>query len=74
MQSTSEAERQKQYYGRKANVISLETGDLVLAKANAYKGERKVEDGWEEEPCEVECQVTDGISSYLLKNQQTGCS
>ena len=38
MQSTSEAERQKQYYNRKANAISLEPGDLVLAKADAPTG------------------------------------
>ena len=44
VQSTSEAERQKWYYDRKANAISLEPGDLVLAKANAYKGKRKVKD------------------------------
>ena len=63
MQSTSEAERQKQYYDRKANVISLEPGDLVLAKGKAYKEKRKVKDQWEEEPYEVECQ-----------KWQTGCS
>ena len=34
----SEAERQKQYFDRKANYISLDPGNLVLAKANAYKG------------------------------------
>ena len=73
-QSMSEAERKKQYYDRKVNAISLEQGDLVLAKANAYKGMRKVKDQWEEELYEVECQVADGIPSYLLKNQQTGCS
>ena len=33
-----------------ASAVSLE-GDLVLAKANAYKGRRKVKDQWEEEPC-----------------------
>ena len=54
MQSTSEAEKQKQSYDRKANAVSLEVGDLVLAKANAYKGKRKVKDQWEEEPYEVE--------------------
>ena len=43
-ESTAEAKRQKQYYDRKANTILLETGDLVLAKANAYKGKRKVKD------------------------------
>ena len=34
VQSISEAEGQKWYYSRKANVISLEPGDLVLAKAD----------------------------------------
>ena len=34
-QPTSEAERQKQHYYRKANAVSLKPGDLVLAKANA---------------------------------------
>ena len=47
VQSTSEAERQKWYYDRKANGISEEPGDLVLAKANAHKGKRKMEDWWE---------------------------
>ena len=35
VQSTSESERQKLHYDRKANAISLDPGDLVLAKANA---------------------------------------
>ena len=73
-QSTSEAERQKQYYDRKANAISLETGDLILAKADAYKGKRKVKDQWEEEPYEVEQQVAEGVLSYLMKNQWMGYS
>ena len=72
-QSTSEAERQKWYYDRKANAISLEPGDLVLTKADSYKGKRKVKDHWEEVPYEVECQVTKEIPSYHMKNQQTGC-
>ena len=74
VQSTSEAERQKWYYDRKAKAIWLGTGDLVLAKANAYRGRRKVKDQWEEEPYKMECQVVEGIPSYLVKNQQTGCS
>ena len=44
VKSTSEAERQKQHYNRKANVVSLEPGDLVLARADAYRGRRKVKD------------------------------
>ena len=70
----SEAERQKQYYDRKANAVSLEPGDLVFAKFNAYRVKRKVKDQWEEEMYEVECQVAKGIPSHLMKNQQTGCS
>ena len=74
MQSMSEAERQKWNYNRKANTVSLEPGDLVLAKADAYKGRRKVKDQWEEELYEVDHQVVEGVPSYLVKNQQTGHS
>ena len=74
VQSTSEAERQRWYYDCKANTISLEPGNLVLDKANAYKGRRKVKDWWEEEPCEVECRTAKGIPYYLMKNQLTRCS
>ena len=49
VQSTSEVDRQKWYYDRKANAISLEPHGLVLAKADAYRGRRKVKDQWEEE-------------------------
>ena len=59
VQFMSEAERQKWYYDRKANAVSLEPGDLVFAKANTYKGKRKVKDQWEVEPYEVEHQVAE---------------
>ena len=62
-----------QYYDCKANAISLEPGDLVLAKADTFKGRRKVKDQWEEELCEVECQIVEGIPSYIVKNQLTRC-
>ena len=74
MQSMSEVEGQKWYYNRKANTILLEPGDLVLAKADTYRVRRKVKDWWEEKLHEVEHQVVEGIPSYLMKNQQTGCS
>ena len=73
VQSTSEVERQKLYYNRKANAILLEPGDLVLATADAYGG-RKVKDQMGEELYKVECQVAEGIPSYLMKNQQKGWS
>ena len=50
----SEAERQKQYFDKKANAVSLEPGDLVLVKADPYNGKRKVRDQWEEELYKVE--------------------
>ena len=53
MQLMSEIERQKWYCNRKVNAISLEPGDLVLAKADVYRGRRKVKDQWEEEMYEV---------------------
>ena len=73
-QSTAAAKRQKWYYDRKANAISLEPGDLVMAKANAYKGKRKVKVWWEKEPYEVVCQVTEDVPLYFVMNKQTGCS
>ena len=72
-QSTSEAERQRLYYDCKANAVSLEPGDLVWAKANAYKGRGKVKDQLEEELYEVECRIAEGIPSYLVKNQWIRC-
>ena len=74
VQSTSEAERQKWHYDRKANAISLEQGDLVLAKTSPYRGRRNVKDQWEEELFELEHQVAEGIPSYLMRNQWKGCS
>ena len=68
VQSMSEAERQKWYYNRKGNTVSLELGDLVLAKANAYSGKRKVKDQWEEELYEVEHQIAEGVPSYHMRN------
>ena len=73
-QSTAEAKRQKQYYGRKVNAILLQPSDLVLAQADPYKGKRKVKDWWEEELYEVVCQVAEHVPSYLMKNEQTVCS
>ena len=73
-QSTAAAKKQKWYYDRKANAILLEPGHLVLAKADTYKGKRKVKDQGEKEPYNVVCQVTEGVLLYLMLNEQTGHS
>ena len=49
VQSTSEACQQKWYYDRKIGTVNLKPGNLVLLKADAWKGKRKIKDRWEEE-------------------------
>ena len=48
-QSTEEACQQKWYYNRKIGTVNLKPGDLVLVKADAFKGKRKIKDRWEED-------------------------
>ena len=52
-QSTTEACRQKQYYDRKVGTVNLKPGNLILVKADAWKGKRKIKDRWDEETWEV---------------------
>ena len=48
-----EAHQQKWYYNRKMGAMNLRPGDLVLVKADAWKGKRKIKDMWDEETWEV---------------------
>ena len=48
-QSTAESCQQKWYYNRKVGAVNLKPGDLVLVKMDAWKGKRKIKDGWDEE-------------------------
>ena len=68
-QSTTEACQQKQYYDRKIGAVNLKPGDLVLVKADAFKGKRKIKDGWEEETWEVVHQIMTDIPSYKVTYQ-----
>ena len=43
-QSMAEAQWQKHYYDWKIGAIELKPGDLVLVKADAFKGKRKIKD------------------------------
>ena len=63
-QSTAEAKRQKWYYDWKIGTINLKFGNLVLVKADAFKGKRKIRDRWEEEICNVVHQIMTDIPSY----------
>ena len=57
VQSTAEACQQKQYYDRMVGTVNLKPGNLVLAKADAWKGKRKIKDRWDEETWEVSLQI-----------------
>ena len=69
-QSTMEACQQKQYYDRKIGAVNLKPGNLVLVKADAWKGKRKINDRWEEETWEVIQQITTDVPSYKVMNQR----
>ena len=68
-QSTAEACQQKWYYDRKIGMVNLKPGNLVLVKADAQKGKRKIKDRWEEETYEVVCQIAADSLSYEVTNQ-----
>ena len=68
-QSTVEAHQQKWYYDRKIGAVNLKPGDLVLVKADAWKGKRKIKDRWEEETWEVVCQIAADVPSYKMMSQ-----
>ena len=68
-QSSTEASQQKWYYNRKIGTVNLKPGDLVLVKADAWKGKRKIKDRWEEETWEVVQQIVADVPSYKVMNQ-----
>ena len=62
-QSAAEACQQKWYYDRKIGTMNLKPGDLVLVKADAWKGKRKIKDRWDEETWEVSWQIAADVPS-----------
>ena len=68
-QSTTEACQQKWYYDRKVGTVNLKPGSLLLVKADAWKGKRKIKDLWDEETWEVSCQIAADVPSYEVTNQ-----
>ena len=68
-QSTAKAHWQKWYYDCKIGTVNLKPGDLVLVKADAFKGRKKIQDQWEEDTCEVVCQIATGIPSYEVMDK-----
>ena len=67
-QLTAEACQQKQYYDRKIGAMNLKPGNLVLVKADAWKGKRKIKDRWDEETWEVSQQIAADVPFYEVTN------
>ena len=59
----------KWYYYQKVGTVNLKPGDLVLVKADAFKGKRKIKDRWEEDTWEVVHQIVTDIPSYKMTDQ-----
>ena len=57
------------HYDQKIGSVNLKPGDLVLVKANAFKGKRKIKDRWEEDTWEVVHQIARDIPSYEVTDQ-----
>ena len=70
-QSNSEMDRQKCNYDKSMITIQLMLGDVVLKKADAFQGKRKVKDCWSEVEYEVVCQVANSVPSYEIKNSSS---
>ena len=68
-QSMAEVCQQKQYYDRKIGTVNLKPGDLILVKADAWKGKRNIRDRWEGGTWEVVHQIMTDIPSYEVINQ-----
>ena len=59
----------KWYYDQKIGTVGLKPGDPVLVKADAFQGNRKIKDRWEDKPHEVVHQIATDIPSYEVKDQ-----
>ena len=49
--------------------MNLKPGDLVLVKADAWKGKRKIKDRGDKETWEVSQQIATDVPSYKVTNQ-----
>ena len=63
------AQWQKWYYNWKIGTVDLKPGNLVLVKADAFQGKRKIKDRWEDEPNKVVHQVMTDVPSYEVMDQ-----
>ena len=55
----------------KIGTVNLKPDDLVLVKADVFKGKRKIKDRWEEDTWEVVHQIAKDVPSYEVTNQNS---
>ena len=68
-----EALRQKRLYDRKVGAIELRSGDHVLVKLDAFRGQwQKLKNQWGSDLHTVQTGMVDGVPVYVVKNVQTG--
>ena len=48
----------------------MKPGNLILVKADAFQGKRKIIDRWDDKPHEVVYQITTDVPLYTVKDQQ----
>ena len=68
-QTMAEAQWQKWYYDWKIGAVDLKPGDLILVKADAFQGKRKIKDRWEDKAHEMVHQIMTDIPSYKVTDQ-----
>ena len=57
--TSQEAAKQQRYYDRKAGVVALQPGDVVMVHTDGFVGKWKVKDRWEDGGFIVESQLED---------------
>ena len=68
-----EAQRQKWLFDRKVGAVELRTGDNVLVRLDAFRGQRrKLKNQWGSDLHMVVTHMADGIPAYVVKNNHTG--
>ena len=64
LQSNSEADQQKWYYDRATSTVQLMPSEVMLMKADAFQGKRKVMDWWSKVEYVVVRYVADDMPTY----------
>ena len=68
-QNALESKRQTRLYNRGFNASTLQAGDYVLLKTDAFKGKRKLKDNWLDEVYKVIRPMGDNIPTFEIEGE-----